>query len=91
MAQRITARLLQSKTPGVFNDSVVPGLRFIIGTRTRTFRVSPRIGDTQHNIKVCTVTASSLKEAGEQLAEARAKANQILLDSHSKRALWGWP
>ena len=81
MAQRITARLLQSKTPGVFNDSVVPGLRFIIGTRTRTFRVSPRINATQHNIKVYTVTASSLKEAGEQLAEARARANQILLDA----------
>ncbi len=35
MAQRITARLLQSKTPGVFNDSIVPGLRFIIAARTR--------------------------------------------------------
>jgi integrase len=81
MAQRITARLLQSKTQGVFNDSVVPGLRFVIGTRTRTFRVSPRIGGTQHNIKVYTVTASSLKEAGEQLAEARDKARQILLDA----------
>ncbi len=81
MAQRITARLLQSKTPGTFNDSVVPGLRFIIGTRTRTFRVSPRIGGTQHNIKVYTVTASSLKEAGEQLAEARDKARQILFDA----------
>jgi integrase len=81
MAQRITARLVQSKTPGVFNDSVVPGLRFIIGTRTRTFRVSPRIGGTQHNIKVYTVTASSLKEAGEQLTEAREKARQILLDA----------
>ncbi len=81
MAQRITARLLQSKTPGVFNDSIVPGLRFIIGTRTRTFRVSPRIGGTQHNIKVYTVTASSLREAGEQLAEARDKARQILLDA----------
>ncbi len=59
MAQRITARLLQSKTPGVFNDSVVPGLRFIIGARTRTFRVSPRINGNQHNIKVNTVNASS--------------------------------
>jgi integrase len=78
MAQRITARLLQSKTPGVFNDSIVPGLRFIIAARTRTFRVSPRIGGTQRNIKVYAVTASSLKEAGEQLAEARDKARNIL-------------
>ncbi len=83
MAQRITARLLQSKTPGVFNDSVVPGLRFIIGARTRTFRVSPRINGTQHNIKVYTVTASSLEEAGKQLREARARANQILADAEN--------
>ena len=81
MAQRITARLLQSKTPGIYNDTVVPGLRFIIGSRTRTFRVSPRIGGAQHNIKVYTVTASNLKEAGEQLSGARARANKILLDA----------
>ena len=81
MAQRITARLLQSKTQGVYNDTVVPGLRFIIAAKKRTFRVSPRINGVQHNIKVCAITASNLEEAGEQLVEARDKARDILRDA----------
>ena len=81
MTQRITARLLQSKTPGVYNDTVVPGLRFIISTKKRTFRVSPRINGVQHNIRVCVVTASNIEEAGEQLIAARDKARAILLDA----------
>ncbi len=81
MAQKITAQTLRRTAPGVINDTTVPGLRFVISARTRTFRMSPRINGVQRNLKVYTVTASDLKEAGEQLREARDAARAILRDA----------
>jgi integrase len=81
MAQKITARTLLRKEPGVVNDTIVPGLRFMVAKRARTFRISPRINGGQRNIKVATITAGNLKEAGEQLTDARERARKILEDA----------
>ncbi len=81
MAQKLTARTLLRQERGVVNDTIVPGLRFVIAKRSRSFRMSPRINGEQKNLKVYTVTAASLKEAGAQLADARKAARQILEDA----------
>jgi integrase len=81
MAQKITARTLLRTEPGVINDTIVPGLRFMVAKRSRTFRISPRINGGQRNIKVATITAGNLKEAGEQLTDARERARKILEDA----------
>jgi integrase len=53
----------------------------MVGKRSRTFRMSPRINGEQKNLKVFTVTASDLEEAGRQLKAARDKARQIMIDA----------
>jgi integrase len=81
MASNITARTLLRRTPGTVNDPNVPGLRLVVGKRTRTFRMSPRINGIQRNLKVYTVTAADLEEAGKQLKAARDAARQIMADA----------
>ena len=86
MASRLTAQRIQSTTPGTWNDTVIPGMRYIrTEAGKRTCRISPRCsgpeGSRQLNIRVYTFTASNPQEAGEQLAEAREAARTILRDA----------
>lgn len=81
MTENVTARTLLRKTPGIVNDPAVLGLRWHIGKRTCTARMSPWINGKQENLKVYTVTATTLDEAGKQLKAAREAARQIKADA----------
>ena len=78
----ITARDVLRKTPGVINDSIIPGARFVIGKRKTRYEISPYInGKHEKASGVYTFTAANLKEAGEQLIEGRQAVRKVLEDA----------
>jgi len=82
MAKAITPRTLTRKAEGVVNDPVVPGLRWEIGKRLATARISPRVNGEQFNVKVLSVSkAAPLEEIGRQIKLAHQKAWQIKSDA----------
>ncbi len=82
MAKAITPKTLSRKDEGVVNDPVVPGLRWQIGKRQATARISPWVNGEQFNVKVLSVSkAAPLAEIGKQIKAAHLKAWQIKTDA----------
>ena len=82
MTKAITPRTLSRKAEGVVIDPVVPGLRWEIGKRLATARMSPRVAGKQLNIKVTSISkAAPLAEIGREIKAAHQKAWKIKTDA----------
>jgi integrase len=82
MTKAVTPRTLSRKAASVEIDPVVPGLRWEIGKRLATARISPRVDGQQLNIRVLSVSkAAPLDEIGRQIKLAHQKAWQIKADA----------
>ena len=58
----ITARDVLRKTPGVINDSIIPGARFVIGKRKTRYEISPYINgkhEKASGVYIFVVTADA--------------------------------